>query len=150
MKKSLKTIVAVACVAMALSIAGCEKDNTNQNGNDTVNDNQGQQASAEEKMIVGHWNEDEVLYITAGDTASMLEEGETSEITFNADKTYETIYHSVDGDSEGEGTWSASNNKITMTDEFGPQTFTIDQLDTNVFNITRNEAGVTFVIKMTR
>ena len=115
-----------------------------------------------EELIVGSWNENEVLYIfTQGgesDTTSMFEEGEYTEITFNADKTYSGIYHSVDGDSEDRGTWSASGNTITMTDEFGPMNYNIDQLDASVFNISYNGNGededgpytLKIIIRMTR
>ena len=145
--------------AAAMMFASCDKENNTPSGNDTPSDNNGPQT---EELIVGSWNENEALYIyTQGgicDTTSMFEEGESIEITFNADKTYSSLYHSTDGDSEDHGTWSVSGNTITFTDEFGPIIYTIDQLDASVFNITYSEEGededgtytLNIVVRMTR
>ena len=141
--------------AAAMMFASCDKENNNPSGNDNPGDNP-------DALIVGKWNETEALYIfTQGgvcDTASMFEEGESAEITFKADKTYTSIYHSIDGDAEGQGTWSTSDNTLTMTDEFGPVNYIIEQLNATVFNITYNEEGededgpysLNIIIKMTR
>lgn len=141
--------------AAAMMFASCDKENNNPSGNDNPGDNP-------DALIVGKWNETEALYIfTQGgvcDTASMLEEGESAEITFKADKTYTSIYHSIDGDAEGQGTWSTSDNTLTMTDEFGPVNYIIEQLNATVFNITYNEEGededgpysLNIIIRMTR
>ena len=145
--------------AAAMMFVSCDKENNTPSGNDTPSDNNGPQT---EELIVGSWNENEALYIyTQGgicDTTSMFEEGESIEITFNADKTYSSLYHSTDGDSEDHGTWSVSGNTITFTDEFGPIIYTIDQLDASVFNITYSEEGededgtytLNIVVRMTR
>lgn len=151
--------VMIFVAAAAMMFASCDKDSDTTTGNGTPDDNQ---LSQTEQMIVGSWNENEVLYIyTQGggcDTTSMFEEGEYTEITFNADKTYSSVYHSIDGDSEDHGTWSVSGNTITMTDEFGPMNYNIDQLDASVFNITYNNEGededgpytLNIIIRMTR
>ena len=128
--------------AAAMMFASCNKEDNTPAGNGNPTDT----LSQTEKMIVGSWNETESLYIfTQGgtcDTTSMFEEGEFIQITFNADKTYSSIYHSEDGDSEdGRGTWSASGNTLTMADEFGPMDYNIDRLDADVFNITYSEEG---------
>ena len=115
-----------------------------------------------EEKIVGSWNETESLYLfTHGgvcDTTSMIEEGESAEITFKADKTYSSVYHSLDGDAEDHGTWSVKGSKFTMKGELDSSDFTIDQLDEKVFNITHSEEGndenghysLKIIIRMTR
>ena len=146
--------------AAAMMLASCGKDdntpaeNENEKPTVTLNDT--------EKMIVGTWNETESLYITSRgevrDTASMYEEGEYSEITFKADRTYSSIYYSNYGDSEDGGTWSANESTITMADEMGPNDFQIDQLDAMTFIISYSEDGedeegpytVYIVVKMTK
>lgn len=126
----------------AMMCASCGKENTTDNVT-PASDNS--QEPSVELMIVGHWNETEILYIMIqngeSDTSSMLEEGEFTEMTFNADKTYTSIYHAHEGDAEGEGTWSVNGDSITITDEFGPMDYHIDQLDKEVFNITYTEEG---------
>lgn len=136
----------------AMMFASCEKEN------DTPDNN----LSQTEKMIVGSWNETESLYIYTQngvcDTTSMFEDGESIEMTFKADKTYTSVYHSIDGDSEDNGTWSVSGNIITMTDEFGTMNYNINQLDASVFSITYSNEGededgpysLSIVVKMTR
>lgn len=152
--KTTRFIMMIVAAA-AMLFASCDKENNNPSGNDNPGDNP-------DAMIVGNWNETEVLYIfTQGgvcDTTSMLEEGESAEITFKADKTYTSVYHSIDGDSEDQGTWSTSGDTLTMTDEFGPMNYTIEQLNATVFNITYNEEGededgpysLGIIIRMTR
>ena len=142
MKKSLKTIAAVVCAALTLCLTGCQKD--------------------PEDLIIGTWSEDEITYtLTQGGstmTLPMTEPGETTEITFKEDKTYTSIYHSVDGDAEGSGTWSITGNTITFTDEFGPVAYNIDKLDKKVCQLSYTETDededgpftATIVIKMTR
>ena len=151
MKMTKYIILFVAAAVMMF--ASCDKENNNPGDNhDSLTD----------EMIVGNWNEKEVLYIfTQGgvcDTTSMFEEGESAEITFKADKTYTSVYHSIDGDAEGQGTWSISDSTLTMTDEFGPMNYNVEQLNTSVFNIAYNEEGededgpysISIMIKMTR
>jgi len=145
--------------AAAMMFASCDKENNTPSGNDTPSDNNGPQT---EELIVGSWNENEALYIyTQGgicDTTSMFEEGESIEITFKADKTFSSVYHSTDGDAEDNGTWAVSENTITLTDEFGPMNYNIEQLDASVFNITYSDEGqdedghysINIKIKMTR
>ena len=129
-------------VAAAMMFASCEKENNNPAENENPTDN----LTQTEEMIVGSWNETESLYIfTQGgacDTTSMFEDGESIEITFKADKTYSSVYHSIDGDTEDQGTWSVSGNIITMTDEFGPMNYNIEQLDASIFNIRYSDEGV--------
>ena len=115
-----------------------------------------------EEKIVGSWNETESLYLFTHDgvcdTTSMFEEGESIEITFKADKTYSSVYHSFDGDSEDHGTWSVKGSKFTLDGELDSMDFTIDQLDDKVFNITHREEGkdgsdhysLEIIIRMTR
>lgn len=158
MKATRFIMMFVAAAAMMFASCG-EKENNNPSDNDTPGGNNGAQP---EEMIVGNWNETESLYIfTQGgscDTTSMFEEGESIEITFNADKTYSSVYHSIDGDSEDQGTWSVNGNTLTITDEFGPMDYNIDQLDASVFNITHSEDGededgpytLNIVVRMTR
>lgn len=145
--------------AAAMMFASCGKEDNNPSGNDTPG---GNNLSQTEEMIVGSWNETESLYIfTQGgacDTSSMFEEGEYTVMTFNADKTYTSVYHSNYGDTEDNGTWSVSGNTVTFTDEFGPMDYNIDQLDASVFNISHSEEGVdddgpytvSIVVTMTR
>ena len=142
MKKNLKTLVAAICAVLTLGLTACQKD--------------------AEELILGTWVENEVIYnfTQGGETYNvpMLEPGETNEITFNADGTYTTFYHSNDGDAEGNGSWSINDDMITMTDEFGPMDYHIDQLDKKVFNISYSESDVdedgpytlSIVVKMTR
>lgn len=115
-----------------------------------------------EEKIVGSWIETESLYLYTHDgvcdTTSMFEEGESIEITFKADKTYSSVYHSLEGDSEDHGTWSVKGDKFTLNGELDSADFTIDQLDKNVFNITHREEGndgnshytLEIIIRMTR
>lgn len=139
-----KTFLMMLAAAAATMFASCGKDDN------------------PEKMIVGSWNETECLYIfTQGgmcDTTSMFEAGESIDMTYKADKTYTSVYHSTDGDSEDHGTWSVSDGKLTLTDEFGPMTYNIDRLDASVLNLSHNEEGddedghfsLDIVIRMTR
>ena len=151
--------IVMLVAAAAMMFASCDKENNNPSGNDNPSDNPD---TISEEMIVGTWNETEVLYIfTQGDifdVSSMLEEGESVEITFKADKTYTSVYHSTDGDAEDQGTWSTSDSTLTMTDEFGPMNYNIEQLNATVFNIKYDEEGededgpysLNIIIKMTR
>ena len=145
--------------AAAMMFASCDKENNTPSGNDNQDNNN---LSQTEEMIVGSWDETVSLYIlTQGgvcDTTSMFEEGESIEMTFKADKTYTSIYHSTDGDGEGQGIWSVSGNTITITDELGAMSYNINQLDTSVFNISYSDEGededgpysVNIIIRMTR
>lgn len=143
----------------AMMFASCGKEENTPSGNDTPENTPNSQT---EEMIVGSWTENEVLYILTQngicDTTPMFEEGEYTEITFNANKTYSSVYHSTDGDAEDNGTWAVSENTITLTDEFGPMNYNIEQLDASVFNITYSDEGqdedgpytLNIVIRMTR
>ena len=146
--------------ADTVMFASCgEKEDNIPGGNDNPGNNQNPQ---NEEMIVGNWNETVALYIYSQngtyDTTPMFEEGEPIVMTFNADKTHTSIYHSTDGDSEENGTWAATGDRLTLTTEFGPMDYSIDQLDASVFNITHNEEGededgsysVSIVIRMTK
>ncbi len=126
----------------AMTLASCGKDDNTPAGNENPTDN----LSQTEQMIVGSWNETEAIYILSQngmcDTTSMLEEDESVEMTFKADKTYTTVYHTEDGDSEDGGTWSVDgDNSIVMSTMFGPIVYTIDHLDATTFNITYIEEG---------
>ena len=98
--------------------------------------------------------------IIAPAVCHMIPEGKTRKEFFEeaADKTYTSVYHSIDGDAEGQGTWSTSDSTLTMTDEFGSMNYKIEQLNAAVFNITYNEEGededgpysLNIIIKMTR
>lgn len=144
--------------AAAMMFASCDKEDNKPTGNDTPDDN----LSQTEEMIVGSWNETEALYILTQngtcDTTSMFEEGESIEMTFKADKTYTSIYHSTDGDSEDNGTWSVGGDKLILTTEFGPMAYAIDQLDDAILNLTYSDEGededgpytLNIIIRMTR
>ncbi len=114
MKKTLNSIVAVAVVALTLSLTGCQKDFEN--------------------LIIGTWNEDEstVTHTIDNDspeTYSALGEGETAEITFRADGTYTTVHHTSGVDAEKSGTWSIQKDKITLIADDGPMAYFIDKLN---------------------
>ncbi len=130
--KSIKTIAAIAFAALTLSLTGCSKD--------------------PEDLIIGTWIETEATY-TENDngeitTSSMLEEGETVEMTFNKDLTYTTIYHSNVGDSEEHGTYSISGDKLSFTStiDFGGETetytevYNIDNIDNKNMTISASES----------
>ncbi|MCR4829795.1 MAG: hypothetical protein K5864_10105 [Bacteroidales bacterium] len=149
--KTTRFIVMLMAAAMSIFVS-CDKED------ETPSDN----LNETEKMIVGSWNETESLYIfTQGgisDTTSMLEEGESVVMTFNSDKTYTSVYHSLDGDDTDSGNWSASGDKLTFSTMMGPVAYTIHQLDASVFNISYNEEGededgyytLSMVISMTK
>ena len=147
MKKTLKALAAVICGVLMLSLTACQKDS---------------------ELILGTWIENEATYtsIQNGETFSfsMLEPGETMEMTFNADGTYTTFYHSNEGDSEENGSWSIKDDILTINAvlddiaELDAMDYHIDQLDKKTCNLTYNESGededgpytVTIVIKMTK
>ena len=142
MKKTLKTLVAVICGVLTLSLTACQKD------------------AAE--LILGTWIETEATYTqTQNDETisfSMLDPGETVEMTFKNDGTYTTVYHSVIGDSDNNGTWSINEDNITMTDEMGTSVYHIDQLDKKTCVLSYSESDededgpytATIVTKLTR
>ena len=141
MKKKLKVLAAVICGVLMLSLTACQKDS---------------------ELILGTWIENEATYtsIQNGETFSfsMLEPGETMEITYKNDGTYTSIYHSVEGDSEENGSWSIKDDILTIIAELGTMDYHIDQLDKKTCNLTYNESGededgpytTTIVIKMTK
>ena len=135
--KSLKTLAAVAFAALTLSLTGCSKD--------------------PEDLIIGTWDETEITVtsIISGSpiedengtfTDSMLEEGQTAEMTMNKDYTYVSYSKYATGEeSTDHGTWSIADNKLTMTssdDEFGfgPQVYTIETLTKNDMILTMSES----------
>ena len=147
MKKAFKTALAVLCTALVVSLTGCQKE--------------------PEDLIVGTWTETEVTYtLTQGgstDTYSMLDPGETVDMTFNKDKTYSTVYHANEGDATETGTWSISGTKLTFladNDELdmGPQTYNIDNIDKKNMILSQTESGededgpftATFVTKLSK
>ncbi|MBQ6653072.1 MAG: hypothetical protein IJM81_06735 [Prevotella sp.] len=138
--KTAKSITLLVSAALMVFASCGEKEGNTPAGNDNPGNNQNPQT---EEMIVGNWNETVALYIYSQngtcDTTSMFEDGESIVMTFNADKTYTSIYHSTDGDSEEDGTWAVTGDKLTLKTEFGPMDYTIDQLDASVFNVTHNE-----------
>lgn len=129
--KSIKTLAAIAFAALTLSLTGCSKD--------------------PEDLIIGTWIETEATY-TENDngeitTQSMLEEGESLEMTFNKDLTYTSIYHSNAGDSEEHGTYSVSGDKLSITStiefdgesETTTEVFNIDNIDKKNMTISMGE-----------
>ena len=142
MKKTLKALAAVICGVLMLSLTACQKDS---------------------ELILGTWIEDEITYtsIQNGESFSfsMLEPGETVEITYKNDGTYTSIYHSTEGDSEENGSWSIKDDILTINAELGDaMDYHIDQLDKKNGVLTYNESGededgpytTTIVIKMTK
>ena len=142
MKRTFKTIVAVFVAALTLSLTGCQKD--------------------PEDLILGTWLENEVTmtYTQGGQSMTLpgLEQGETVEMTFNEDGTYKSVYHSNDGESEDNGTWSIKDNKLTTVSEGEAITFNIDLLDKKNCNLSYTESDededgpytISIVIEMTR
>ena len=142
MKKTLKSLAAVICGVLTLSLTACQKDAS--------------------ELILGTWIENEATYTSTqngeSESFSMLEPGETMEMTFNADGTYTSFYHSNEGDADNSGTWSINEDNITMTDEMGTSVYHIDQLDKKTCTLSYSWSGededgpftVTIVTKMTR
>lgn len=130
--KSIKTFAAVVLAALTLSLTGCSKD--------------------PEDLIIGTWTETEATYTETDNgettTRSMLEEGETVEMTFNKDLTYTTIYHSNIGDSEEHGTYSISGDKLSFTStiDFGGESetytevYNIDNIDKKSMTLSMGES----------
>ena len=130
--KSIKTIAAVVFAALTLSLTGCSKD--------------------PEDLIIGTWEETEATYTETHngntETHSMIEAGETVEITFNKDLTYTSVYHSNVGDSEDHGTYSISGDKLTFTStiEFGGESetttevYNIDNIDKKNMTLSASES----------
>ncbi|MBR5652144.1 MAG: lipocalin family protein [Bacteroidales bacterium] len=137
MKKHVMTLMALVCAIFILSLTGCKKDYA--------------------EMIIGTWQETEAIYTEkvngeTTDTYSLIEPGETITLTFNMDNTYKTV--SEDGTYEDTGTWSITDDKLTIfEDDFG-MTFDIEKLDKKNLTIVYNEefsyGNVSIVIKMKR
>ena len=95
-------------------------------------------------MIIGTWQETEAIYTEKvngeiTDTYSLIEPGETITMTFNMDNTYTTKTVSEDGTYEDTGTWSITDDKLTIfEDDFG-MTFDIEKLDKKNLTIVYNE-----------
>ena len=129
--------MALVCAIFILSLTGCKKDYA--------------------EMIIGTWQETEAIYTEkvngeTTDTYSLIEPGETITLTFNMDNTYKTV--SEDGTYEDTGTWSITDDKLTIfEDDFG-MTFDIEKLDKKNLTIVYNEefsyGNVSIVIKMKR
>ena len=138
MKKTFKTFVAVICGVLTLSLTACQKDAS--------------------ELILGTWIENEATYTSTqngeSESFSMLEPGETIEMTFNNDGTYTSIYHAVEGDANDNGTWSINEENITITDELSTTVYHIDQLDKKACVLSHSETvgtySSTIVIKMTK
>lgn len=149
MKKTLKILIAVICSVLALSLAACQKeaDSTPETA---------------EQPILGTWIENEATYTyTQNDetnSMSMLEPGETIEMTFKSNGTYTSIYHAVEGDSYDNGTWSIHDDMITIANELGTTVYHIDQLDKTTCILSYNESDededgpytINIVMKMTK
>lgn len=122
--------------AAAMMFSSCDKDDNEPEENPNAQT---------EEMVLGTWHETDVLYIlTQGgetETTSLFEEGESTDITFNADKTYNSVYHSLDGDAEDSGTWSVNGSTFTITDYFGSMPYHIEHLDAEVFNLRYSMSG---------
>jgi hypothetical protein len=126
--KSIKTLAAIAFAALTLSLTGCSKD--------------------PEDLIIGTWEETEVTYTETyngnTETNSMLEEGETAEITFNKDLTFSSIYHSNVGDATSNGTYSIAGDKITITtvmeEDTDVEVYNIDNIDKKNMTLSISES----------
>ena len=100
-----------------------------------------------EEMILGEWEETEVIGTITRDgvtsePVSMLEPGETTTMTFKKNHTYTSIWHTAEGDVSSNGTWSAEDNTLTMSNSFGPLDYHIDALDKSSMVLTYTETGV--------
>ena len=126
MKKALSILV---IALFAMTMVSCNK------GNETEN------------LIVGKWKQTEVIAtetingVTA-DPVSMLDPGETTILTFKKDHTYSSVWYSNEGDLYSYGTWSAEDDTMTMTDDFGSQNYFIETLDKNFMVLTYTESEV--------
>ena len=124
MRKHFMTLMALVCAIFILSLTGCKKDPA--------------------EMIIGTWQETEAIYTEKvngeiTDTYSLIEPGETITMTFNMDNTYTTKTVSEDGTYEDTGTWSITDDKLTIfEDDFG-MTFDIEKLDKKNLTIVYNE-----------
>ena len=139
MRKHFMTLMALVCAIFILSLTSCKKDYA--------------------EMIIGPWQETEVIYTVTfnGETSepfSMLEPDETITVTFNMDNTYTKRTVCEYGSHEDTGTWSITDDKLTIfEDDFG-MTFDIEKLDKKNLTIVYNEefsyGNVSIVIKMKR
>ena len=128
--KKMKKALSILVIALfAMTMASCNK------GNETEN------------LIVGKWRQTEVIAtetvngVTA-DPVSMLDPGETTILTFKKNHTYSSVWYSNEGDLYSYGTWSAEDDTMTMTDDFGSQNYFIETLDKNFMVLTYTESEV--------
>lgn len=125
--KKVFSILVIAMLAMAM--ASCNKINET------------------ESLIVGEWLEMEVTGASTingvpGETISMLQPGETTTLTFKKNHTYITTWKTEDGEVTSNGTWSATDNVLTMTSDGSDMSCHIDKLDKNNMILSYTESGV--------
>lgn len=138
MMKRMKLFAALFCAALTLGLSSCSKDDF-------------------EKDIVGTWKALDITYTETyngeSHTETMTPDGD-NRLTFNSDKTFVAT---TDGVTEASGTWSISDDKLTMTGtsvEDGrtmTEKYTID-IDGSNMTLSNSEdyseAGVTASMKM--
>ena len=125
--KKVFSILVIAMLAMAM--ASCNKINET------------------ESLIVGEWLEMEVTGASTingvpGETISMLEPDETTTLSFKKNHTYTTTWKTEDGEVTSNGTWSATDNVLTMTSDGSDMSCHIDKLDKNNMILSYTESGV--------
>ena len=125
--KKVFSILVIAMLAMAM--ASCNKINETEN------------------LIVGKWQQMEVTGTTTingipGETISMLEPDETTILTFKKDHTYTTTWKTEEGEVTSNGTWSATDDVLTMTSDGSDMPCHIDKLDKNNMILSFTESGV--------
>ena len=125
--KKVFSILVIAMLAMAM--ASCNKTNET------------------ESLIVGEWLETEVTGTTTingvpGETISMLEPDETTTLSFKKNHTYTTTWKTEEGEVATNGTWSATDDVLTMTSDAVDMSCHIDKLDKNNMILSYTESGV--------
>lgn len=125
--KKVFSILVIAMLAMAM--ASCNKTNET------------------ESLIVGEWLETEVTGTTTingvpGETISMLEPDETTTLSFKKNHTYTTTWKTEEGEVTTNGTWSATDDVLTMTSDAVDMSCHIDKLDKNNMILSYTESGV--------
>lgn len=125
--KKVFSILVIAMLAMAM--VSCNKTNET------------------ESLIVGEWLETEVTGTTtingvSGETISMLQPDETTTLSFKKNHTYTTTWKTEEGEVTTNGTWSATDDVLTMTSDAVDMSCHIDKLDKDNMILSFTESGV--------
>ena len=125
--KKVFSILVIAMLAMAM--VSCNKTNET------------------ESLIVGEWLETEVTGTTtingvSGETISMLQPDETTTLSFKKNHTYTTTWKTEEGEVTTNGTWSATDDVLTMTSDAVDMSCHIDKLDKDNMILSYTESGV--------